>query len=249
MMGAVLERQVKMGRLKANPMKHVDQPQVNDVRERIPTDEEFRKLLNIEWEIDNRGNKSKKGMDRHIQLSLVIADFTAMRIGEILSMKWADVDLEQGVIFIPQSKNGRKRRVPIHEELRQILMAEKRCCDHVIHFNDNPVKDIHKGFMNARAKAKLVDIRIHDFRHRAITRWTQEGKSVNIIMAATGHKTFSAFLRYSNLREGDIQALVGRKTVPLPIISFKDFCEMKEKTWKKCGKTHMSTKKDLQVSL
>jgi integrase len=137
-------------------------------------------------------------LEHYVRLALVIADYTVMRIGEILTMKWSDVDLDNGTIFIPKSKNGTKRQVPIHDELKLILNAEKRFGDFVVQKYHKPIKSIRKGFNKARLKAKLVDIRIHDFRHRAITRWVQEGKQINIIMAATGHKTFSAFQRCPN---------------------------------------------------
>lgn len=226
MMGAVLNRQVKMGRLKVNPMKQVELPEVHDTRDRILTDEEFRKLLGVTWEVKNHETRTIKRMEYHARLALVIADFTAMRISEILAMKWSEVDLDRGTIFIPQSKNGSKRQVPIHDELRRILAAEKRTCKYVINIHGQPVQSIRKGFIHARKKAKLHNWRIHDHRHRAITRWVQEGKPINVIMSATGHKTYAAFLRYSNLREGDVQVLVGRKTTPLPVISYEDFCKL-----------------------
>jgi integrase len=226
MMGAVLERQVKMGRIMKNPMKHVELPEVHDVRDRILTDEEFRSLLSVSWNFKKQGKMRTKGLEHHVRLALVIADYTAMRIGEILSMKWSEVDLDNGVIFIPKSKNGSKRQVPIHDELKLILAAEKRFGDHVVQKYNKPIQSIRKGFNKARLKAKLLDIRIHDFRHRAITRWVQEGKPTTVIMAATGHKTFSAFLRYANLRDGDVQALVGRKTESLPVIPFKEFSKV-----------------------
>jgi integrase len=223
MAGAVFERQIKMGRIKINPFKLVEKPPVNDVRERIPTDEEFKKLLNNTWVVNNRGAKHRKKMDHHVRLALVIGDYTAMRISEVLAMKWRDLDLQQCAILIPQSKNGSKRRVPIHEELKKILEAEKRTCEHVVSFRGEPIKSISKAFMKARKEAKLSDIRIHDFRHRSISRWVSEGKPLNIIMGASGHRTYSAFLRYANLRQGDIQVLVGGKAQPIPIISFDDF--------------------------
>lgn len=226
MMGAVLNREVKMGRLKVNPMKQVELPEVHDTRDRILTDAEFRKLLGVTWEVKNHGTIYRKRMDHHVRLSLVIADFTAMRISEVLAMKWSEVDLDRGTIFIPQSKNGSKRQVPIHDDLRRILAAEKRTCKYVINVRDQPVQSIRKGFIHARKRAKLHDWRIHDHRHRAITRWVQEGKPMNVIMTATGHKTFAAFLRYSNLRDGDVQILVGRKTTPLPVISYEDFSKL-----------------------
>jgi hypothetical protein len=40
---------------------------------------------------------------------------------------------------------------------------------------------------------------------------------------ATGHRTFSAFKRYANLTDNDIQTLVNRKTEPLPVISYEEF--------------------------
>ena len=225
MMGAVLKRQVKMGRLEKNPVEMVDMPKVVDVRERILTDYEFRKLLNARWEFKNNGTMQTVTLAPHIRLSLLIADYTGMRIGEILAMKWKNVDLINGIIFIPTSKNQSRRNVPIHDELRKILMSQNKVSEFVINLKRKPVKSIRKGFNKAREKAELEDVRIHDFRHRAITRWVKEGKPINTIMAATGHRTISAFLRYANLRQGDIMDLVGKKTEPLPLITFEEFTQ------------------------
>jgi len=51
-------------------------------------------------------------------------------------------------------------------------------------------------------------------------------------MKASGHSTFSAFSRYSNLKEGDIQILVGRKTEPLPYITYREYVGLGLETWK-----------------
>jgi hypothetical protein len=55
-------------------------------------------------------------------------------------------------------------------------------------------------------------------------------------MKASGHSTFSAFSRYSNLKDVDVQMLVGRKTEPLPYVTYREFfgigLENVEKTWK-----------------
>ena len=76
-------------------------------------------------------------------------------------------------------------------------------------------------------------------------------------MKAASHTTFSAFKRYANLKEGDIQILVGRKTEPLPYVTYEEYQEIDlentknvekycrllqrfarfcKKTWKKRGK-------------
>jgi|SRR3989339_334472 len=224
MMSAVFKRQIKTERISTNPVIKVDLPQVFDIREKILTDKEFKKLLNAEWEVENNGGAYKKGLDAHTKLALIIADFTAMRIAEILSMKWSDVDLENGYVFVPLAKNNCKRMVPIHDELRKILL-ESRTPDseYVVNFRGRKVDSIRKGFRKARAKVDLSDLWIHDFRHRAITRWVQAGYPPNVIMKATGHKTYSAFNRYANLRGDDVQVLVGRKKAPLPIVTYAEF--------------------------
>jgi integrase len=226
MMGAVLQRQVKARRLAVNPVKQVDLPRFNDTRERILSDYEFRRLLNVRWEVDKKRYKLTKGMEPYMRLALVIADYTAMRIGEILDMQWKNVDLVNGLIFVPESKNGSRRLVPIHDELRKILFAQSKRSHFVVCHHRRQVRSIRKGFAKARYKAGLSDLRIHDFRHRAITRWIQQGHPINAIMKATGHKTYSAFLRYANLKEGDVQSLVGRKAEPLPLITYDDFCKV-----------------------
>jgi len=244
MMGAVFDRQVKLGRITQNPVKLVSKPIVRNTRERILSEEEFQTLLSIRWEVNNRGTKKLKTMEAHTRLALVIADYTAMRIGEILSVTWKDVNLEEGLITVRESKNGYSRLVPIHPELKKILSEEKERFGSVVSFKGTAaMTSISKGFMKARKEAGLEDMTIHDFRHRAITRWVQEGKPINIIMAASGHRTTSAFLRYSNLRQADVKILVGGKVKPLPVISFATFKKLQsQKVWQECGKSRFHKK-------
>lgn len=76
MMHAVLQRQIKTGRLKENPLDKVDRPTFNNTREEVISHSEFISLLSAHWEIDNRGFKTTKHVDPHLQLALIIADFT-----------------------------------------------------------------------------------------------------------------------------------------------------------------------------
>ncbi len=84
------------------------------------------------------------------------------------------------------------------------------------------LRTIDKGFRVARKKAGLEDFRIHDLRHRAITRWVKAGYPPNVIVKATGHKTYSAFNLYANLKGDDVMVLVGKKNKELPIVTLKD---------------------------
>ncbi len=227
MMGAVFERQIKNGIINDNVVKMVKPPLVKNVRENILSHSDFLKLLKAQWKYINHGKEKVKKIEHYIKLALVIADFTAMRIGEILKLTWDNVDLEseESKIYIPISKSGIKRHVPIHNNLKEILKKEKNGSNSkfVINKNNRPINRINKGFKNASQKADLGNTWIHDLRHRAITRWVQEELPIPAIMAATGHATYSAFKRYANLSDRDIHTLVGRKTKPLPYITFYDF--------------------------
>ena len=72
---------------------------------------------------------------------------------------------------------------------------------------------------------------------------------LSAIMKATGHSTFSAFSRYSNLKDGDIQILVGRKTEPLPVVTYEEFIEISqknvEKVWKAANEHKVQKNKPL----
>jgi integrase len=159
----------------------------------------------------------------YFRFILVIADYTAMRKGEVLNLKWADVDLEAGKIYVQESKNGEKREVPVHDELKKILEANRNGkSEYVVNENGRTIDSIDKGFRAAREKAGLGDFHIHDLRHRAITRWIKAGFPPNVIMKATGHKTYSAFNRYANLKGDDVMVLVGKKSKELPLITYQD---------------------------
>ncbi len=187
--------------------------------------------------MDNRGFKSIKTIEPYLKLALVIADYTAMRIGEVLSIKWVHIRSIDGneSIYVPKTKTQEKRFVPIHPELSRILQGLPRCGPYVVNMNGRKIKSLKVGFNKARELAGLPWLHIHDFRHRAITRWVQQGHPVNVIIKVTGHRTFSAFSRYANLKDGDIQVLVGRKTTPLPIVTYQEFLGVKvenvAKTW------------------
>lgn len=229
LMGAVFKRQIKMGVIKTNPLDNVERPSVDNVREDLISHAEFLRLLNVTWQVNNRGNITEKGVDSHLRLAMIIADYTAMRVSEILAIKWSDFRNDGTEIFVPKSKTRKKRHVPVHSVLSRILATAPRNSLYVINVDGKPIKRLTKGFEKAREEAELDWVHFHDFRHRAITRWVQEGHPVNAIMKATGHSTFSAFSRYSNLKEGDIQVLVGRKTTPLQYVTFEEYLNMPQK--------------------
>lgn len=247
MLHAVFARQIRKGVIDKNPIDFVEKPKFNDTRELILSHDEFVRLLSVSWTTKNHGSDQVNIMPTHTVLALVIADYTAMRISEVLSLSWSNVMFDKNVIFVPTSKNGEGRFVPLHPELVKILQYLRTACPWVVNHNEKRITTIRKGFDQARAKAGLENTRIHDLRHRAITRWVQQGMNLDLIRMVSGHKTYSSFSRYSNLKTSDIQLLVGGKIEPLPVISFELYSSLvlrvnrligpvkADKTWENVG--------------
>jgi len=142
------------------------------------------------------------GRRAHLKSLLVCALDTAMRRGEILKMRWRDVDLAVNEINIPQTntKTETARTVGITERLKQELEAMWETCQM------NPqalvfglTSTIKTAFGSACEDAKVIDFRFHDCRHTATTRMIASGSSHTEVMKITGHTQLKTFLRYLNI--------------------------------------------------
>ncbi len=128
MMHAVFQRQIKNDRLTKNPLDSVDRPKVSNTREDLPSHKEFLGLLHLSWTVNNRGFKTTWFLEPYLKIALVIADYTAMRISEVLAIKWSHIREIDGElsIYVPKTKTRKKRFVPIHPELMRILNSLPR---------------------------------------------------------------------------------------------------------------------------
>lgn len=97
--------------INSSPYKGVKHFRVNNTNLRIVSEEEFRKLY-----------AAASLVFRPI---LIAAVTTGMRKGELLKLKWDDVNLEEGFIRVRDSKNYESRTITIHPKLREALLALK----------------------------------------------------------------------------------------------------------------------------
>jgi integrase len=171
-------------------------------RDRIVSDDEYRGLL------DNTA--------RPVQRVLIGLYETAMRVNELLMLTWdlgdgwKAVDLKAGLIRLPAEavKEKGKRTVPISPELRVVfdeLKAEQakvsNISNRVFTRDGRPIKNIRTAFELAKEKVKIKDLRLHDFRHTCITRWSMSGIPVEAVMAASGHHSIEMHQSYVNVKE------------------------------------------------
>lgn len=136
-----------------------------------------------------------------VQLALL----TGARQGELLGLKWEDLDLGRGLASLPVTKNGRPRAVALSGAAVAILreLEAKRRPGSAYVF-PNPVATGRPAFPRdawevAVAAAELEDFRFHDLRHTFASYLLSEGASLVELAAALGHRSLSMVQRYAHL--------------------------------------------------
>jgi integrase len=159
--------------------------------------------------------------------------FTGWRRGEIISLRWADVDRDGGAIRLrPEaSKNGRGRTVILAGELAGLMERRwrarvvtdgpaSRVAELVFHRDGAPIGDFRKAWASACVAAGLFQVIVgdtegterrvpsrlfHDLRRTAVRTMIRAGVREGVAMAISGHRTRSIFDRYNITSEADLR--------------------------------------------
>ena len=169
-----------------NPVQMVRKPQSPQARARVLTEEEVERLLQALEPTGRRSHWTKPV----VQLALA----TAMRRGELLSLRWEHVDLQNRTAFLPDTKNGDSRTVPLSSAAIQVLAALPRHISGTVF----PVKffTLDAAFKRGIRRAGLHEVRFHDLRRTAITRMAEKLPNVIELAAVSGHKSLMVLKRY-----------------------------------------------------
>lgn len=156
-----------------------------------------------------------KHPDPNVYDAVILALSTGARKGEILGLRWPDVDFERGQLTLRDTKNGETRAVPLTGHARERMEARARLrrfdCNYVFPCKSKPVPaDIDRPFSEARDKAGIEDFRFHDLRHSAASYLAMSGASLAELAAVLGHKTLAMVKRYSHIGEQHTAAIVRR---------------------------------------
>jgi integrase len=136
-----------------------------------------------------------------------IALETGMRLGEIMYLKWSYINLESRVARLTVTKNGERRDVPLSSRAVLILKALPRSLDgRVFPIGTEAVK---KSYHQAVERAGIDNLRFHDLRHEATSRFFERGLDMMEVAAITGHKTLAMLKRYTHLRATDLAKKLG----------------------------------------
>jgi len=131
---------------------------------------------------------------------IIIALNTGMRKGEILKLRWNDVDFIENYIFVKETKSGIPRKVPMNNFVRDTLKDVKRMGDFLF-YNTNTkthIRDIQTSFDTACKRAGFQGSRFHDLRHTAATQMVMAGIDLVTVKEILGHSTIITTMRYAH---------------------------------------------------
>ncbi|MGO9246870.1 MAG: tyrosine-type recombinase/integrase [Verrucomicrobiia bacterium] len=179
---------IKWGWVRDNPVRQVKLFRENNARLRWVTLDEETALL--------------EHCDQRLKTFVLAAVDTGFRAGELLSLRWQDVNFQRGSVSVASgyTKNGEPRCNPMTKRLAQALQewkaASKGSGDGLV-FHDWRYRE---PFERARDAAKLgKDVIVHSLRHTYISRLIMAGADVRTVQELAGHKTITMTMRYAHL--------------------------------------------------
>lgn len=216
----ILAKAVSWGKLHDNQAKTVKFLREPKGRVRFLEREEILKVLT---------NSNKK-----IRPIIILALNTGMRRGEILGLKWHDVDFKRNIITLLDTKNGEKREVYMNEQVKTALIRVRKHPESPYIFCNSlgkPYHDIRKSFFTVLGKSGIKNFHFHDLRHTFASQLVMSGTDINTVRELLGHKDIRMTLRYSHLSpsyKNRAVDILGRKMDTFWTLSPKQENEPKE---------------------
>lgn len=136
--------------------------------------------------------------DKTIGPFVVLAVETGMRRGEIANIRQEHlIGEDQNLLLIPETKTDIPRTIPLSERaqvaLEQLLNETNR-------LSQIKAENVSQAFLRACRRCGIDDLRFHDLRHEATSRFFEKGLSLMEVSLITGHRSFSMLNRYTQLR-------------------------------------------------
>ena len=185
-----------------NPASRIPHYKEENMIENYLSDEELKRFVNVLLTDANR----------NICNILLLLLNTGCRVNEILSLSWADCDLDNRVIRITaqNSKSRARRSIPLSSGAVDILEKQHQI-----------TKDLGYCFINAQTGKRYVtiskvfqriknlarvDIRLHDLRHNFASMLINDGRTLFEVQQILGHSNPKVTQRYAHLTAKTLEA-------------------------------------------
>jgi integrase len=204
---------VKWGLVAENPLRDVRLPvKVNNARLRYLTLEEINRLLAV--------------CPLHLRRLVLTALHTGMRRSEMLRLRWEQIDLEQRLVLLLDTKNGDKRGIPLTERMfslfREIQAEQEQAGLSSPWVFPNPLTgnpyrhDSNTAWYRALERAEIANFRFHDLRHTFGSYLAMSGVDIRTIQEILGHKTLAMTQRYTRLMQSHKLAAIRQLDAAYP---------------------------------
>ncbi len=176
--------------IEKNPCEKIQRLKVSGGKDRILNGNEISRILDM-----------PESKDR---LMILTALFTGMRLNEVLSLSWNDIDFGKGIVTVFQGKTGKSIEIPLSDYLRTALEAYRTHSDGVRCFESREVTQAVVVRYSEYFSALFKSLGIHDFtfhclRHTfASIMGAELGVGATVTMSMTGHSNLSTLQRYSH---------------------------------------------------
>ncbi len=190
-----------------NPCRHVERFREGR-RERYLSEAELAQLGKTLADAERDGTATRFAI-----AAIRFLVLTGRRLGEALTLRWEDVDLERGAIRLRNTKTGRKA-FPLAPAATQLLANLPRVEGNPFVFPGarpgRPIVALQGVWYRLREPAGLEDVRLHDLRHAYASSAACSGEALTVIGALLGHTTPSMTARYAHLSQDAIRAAADR---------------------------------------
>lgn len=204
-LSSAFEKALQWELIKENPFRKVKKPKPADVAPTFFSDNEFRLFLSV---VD----------DCNFRDLALTAILTGMRMGELIALRWSDIDFESRVILVQNSdtfttKSKKNRSLDMGDDLIEVLQTRKENvrikCETVFYDDQGrPLKEgtVSQKFKRYVRKARLNDkLHFHSLRHTFASALIKEGVPIYSVSRLLGHSSVRTTEIYAHLQPHQLQ--------------------------------------------
>lgn len=179
---------IEEGYLETNPAAKIKKSSEKDrLMERVLTEEEEAKLKDASYPV--------------LRSIISVALHTGMRLQEILSLRWGQVDLSEKTLTAERTKSGKPRTIPLNAALREELARLKSQDGRSPYVFPNPrtgkpLTTVKTAFVATCRRAGVAGLRFHDLRHTFGSRLVERGVDIETVRSLLGHASIAVTQRY-----------------------------------------------------